>query len=124
MTGLDLLTGTQTALGTMPDPRLVFAGLAGAMALAVIALAVRSLIRQDRARYGPTCRRFCRAVGVNAAQRRLLLRLARRTGAPSIVSLLISRGCFEHAVERCPASKVEARRLAAIRTVVFEGKRG
>ena len=79
--------------------------------------AIASLVRRDRARLGPTTRRFCHAVGVGTSDRRLLESLAHVVGVPC-AALLVSRGCFDAAATHVAAS--EARRLAAIRERVFD----
>ncbi len=82
--------------------------------------AIVSLVRRDRGRHGPTTRRFCRALGVSASERRLLTRLARSIGARGVVSVLLSRGCFDEASAVAQVSRPDERRLAAIRRRVFE----
>ena len=102
-----LLSAERILLGSA----LVF--LAATLATAAIA----SLVRRDRARLGPTTRRFCCAVSVRKSDRRLLAGLAHVIGVPC-AALLVSRGCFDAAAVHASAS--EARRLAAIRKRVFE----
>ncbi len=87
------------------------------LAAALATAAVASLVRRDRARLGPTTRRFCHAVGVGTSDRRLLEDLAHIVGVPC-AALLVSRGCFDAATTHASAS--EARRLAAIRQRVFD----
>ncbi len=87
------------------------------LAVALATAAFASLVRRDRARLGPTTRRFCHAVGVGTSDRRLLEDLANIVGVPC-AALLVSRGCFDAAAAH--ASATEARRLAAIRQRVFE----
>ena len=60
--------------------RFVVAGLVIAMALALLAVGVLSLVRRDHVRQGPTMRRLGRALGLDAPQRRLLEQLAVKTG--------------------------------------------
>ncbi len=79
--------------------------------------AIVSLVRRDRARFGPTTRRCCRAVSVGMSDRRLLEDLARIVGVPC-AALLVSRGCFDAAAAHASAS--ETRRLDAIRQRVFK----
>jgi hypothetical protein len=87
------------------------------LAVFVAAVAITSLVKRDRARFGPATRRFCHALGVGSADRRLLESRARGVGV-RCAALLISRGCFDAAAARAPAD--EARRLATIRRRVFE----
>ena len=113
-------TAVLGALPGVPLGRLLVAGFVFAMALALMVLATRSLLRRDRARYGPTCRRVCSSLGIRDGERRLLERLARRAGVPSAATLLISRGSFEAAVARHGVGKTYAETLSSIRRKVFE----
>ncbi len=106
-----------TLYGLRPIPALV-GGLLIAMALALATTAIRSLILSDRRRWGPTTRRFCRALRISSPQRRLLLRVARQAGVRGEASLLLSRGCFDAAA--AGADPADAKRLAIIRRQVFE----
>jgi hypothetical protein len=99
---------------------LLVGGLLIAMALAVAALALASLVRRDRAAHGPSARRLCRALGLSKTEARLLGRVARASRAPGAGSLLVSRGCFDDAVGSYAAGAESARRLEVIRRKVFE----
>ncbi len=96
---------------------MILGGLFIAMGLAVATLAMASLIRHDRVRHGPSSRRFCRRLGLSGAERRLLERVARASGAPGAGSLLVSRGHFDTAAGLFAG---DARSLSAIRTNVFD----
>jgi len=108
LAGLDMVLSPQ---------RIVIGSVLVLMAAALATVAIASLVRRDRARFGPTTRRFCHEVGVRTSDRRLLDRLAQIVGVPCAV-LLVSRGCFDAAASHASAS--EARRLAAIRQRVFD----
>ena len=97
--------------------RIVLGSVLVLLAATLATSAIASLVRRDRARFGPTTRRFCHAVNVGTSDRRLLNDLARIVGVPC-AALLVSRGCFDAAAAHASAS--EARRLAAIRQRVFE----
>jgi hypothetical protein len=74
---------------------------------------------RDRARGGPLVRALTRSLGVDAAQRRFLNRVARSARLPNAGCLLISRGCFDHAARRFTGHADDARRLREIRRIVF-----
>lgn len=110
----NLLAGPDTVL----SPERIMLGSAIMLLAAMLATAaIASLVRRDRARLGPTTRRFCHAVSVAPSDRRLLESLSQIVGVPC-AALLVSRGCFDAAAVH--ASVSEARRLAAIRKTVFE----
>ena len=109
----NLLAGTDSVL----SPERIMLGSAIMLLAATFATAaIASLVRRDRARLGPTTRRFCYAVSVGPSDRRLLESLSHIVGVPC-AALLISRGCFDAAADHASAS--ETRRLAAIRERVF-----
>ncbi len=109
-----LLAGRDTVF----SPERIMLGSALVFLAAMLAAAaIASLVRRDRARLGPTTRRFCRAVSVGTSDRRLLEDLAHIVGVPC-AALLVSRGCFDAAAVHASAN--EARRLVAIRQRVFE----
>ncbi len=99
--------------------KFLVAGLVIAMALALLAVGVLSLLRRDRLRQGPTTRRLCRALGLDTPQRRLLEQLAVKTGVRCPAALLISRGCFDTAHRRYAPQGVELQQLNRIRRRVF-----
>ncbi len=99
--------------------RLLAAGLIFAMALALAAVGLLSLVRRDRIRQGPTMRRLCRALGLDTPQRRLLEQVADKTGVRCPAALLISRGCFDTAHRRYGPQGVELQQLNRIRRRVF-----
>ena len=102
-----------------PQNRLLAAGLVFAMALALAAVAVLSLVRRDRIRQGPTMRRLCRTLGLDTPQRRLLEHMAGKTGVRCPPTLLISRGCFDTAHRRYGPQGVELQQLNRIRRRVY-----
>ncbi len=108
LAGLDMVFSPQ---------RIVLGSALVLLAATLATAAFSSLVRRDRARFGPTTRRFCHAVGVGKSDRRLLEDLARIVGVPC-AALLVSRGCFDAATTHASAS--EARRLTAIRQRVFD----
>ncbi len=99
--------------------KFLVAGLVIAMALALVAVGVLSLVRRDHVRQGPTMRRLCRALGLDTPQRRLLEQLAGKTGVRCPAALLISRGCFDTAHRRYRPQGVELQQLNRIRLRVF-----
>ncbi len=103
--------------GVLSPERILVGAVLVFVSATVAMTAIVSLVQRDRARLGPTTRRLCRAVGVGAADRRLLESLARGVGVPC-AAMLVSRGCFEAAAAH--ASATEARRLSAIRRRVFD----
>jgi hypothetical protein len=106
--------------GALDNP-LLAGGLLVAMALAIVTLALASLMRRDRAAHGPTSRRMCRALRLTRSECRLLGRVARGARAPGAGSLLVSRGLFDTAVGLFGARADRARQLALIRRKVFDG---
>ncbi|MCH7849712.1 MAG: hypothetical protein IIB53_15295 [Planctomycetes bacterium] len=100
--------------------KFLVAGLVIAMALAVVAVGVLSLVRHDQVRQGPTMRRLCRALGLDTPQRRLLEQLAGKTDVRCPAALLISRGCFDTAHRRYRPQGVELQQLNRIRRRVFD----
>lgn len=99
------------------NERIVLGAFIVLVAVLLGGAAISSLVRRDRARLGPTTRRFLHALRIGTAERRLLERRARGIGVPC-AALLVSRGCFDAAAAQAPAT--DARRLAAIRGRVFE----
>lgn len=90
------------------------AALAGAMLLTLI-IALRR--RTDALSYGPEDRNFCRAIGLTARERRTMNRLANQAGLPGAVTLLASRGAFEHAIRLAvdSLSATQKRQIASVR---------
>ena len=113
-----------SAAGVLQPQRVLLGGVMAVMSIALALTAIGSLVRRDRARLGPTTRRFCRALTVGASDRRLLNSLARLVGAASPASLLLSRGCFDTAVSRLRTTRTEAGRIAALRRRVFDDAAG
>ena len=99
--------------------KLLVAGLAFAMAMALLTIGVLSLAQRDYIRQGPTLRRLCRALNVDATQRRLLQTMATRTGVQCPASLLVSSGCFDTARRRYKPEPAEAQQLGFVRTRLF-----
>ncbi len=99
--------------------RLLVAGLVIAMALGIVTVGVLSLVRRDHVRQGPTMRRLCRALDLDAPHRRLLENMAMKTGVRCPAALLISRGCFDTAHRRYRPQGVELQQLNRIRRRVF-----
>ncbi len=100
--------------------RFLVAGLVIAMAMALVAVGVLSLVRRDHVRQGPTMRRLGRALGLDAPQRRLLEQLAVKTGVRCPAALLISRGCFDTAHRRYKPQGVELQQLQSVRQRIFD----
>ncbi len=100
--------------------RLLVAGLVIAMALGIVTVGVLSLVRRDHVRQGPTMRRLCRALDLDALHRRLLENMAMKTGVRCPAALLISRGCFDTAHRRYRPQGVELQQLNRIRRRIFD----
>ncbi len=64
--------------------------------LLTLVLAVRW--SHDARSFGPESRRFCRAIGLTRRERSRFAQLARVAGLPDAVTLIASRGAFEHAL--------------------------
>jgi hypothetical protein len=103
------------------DPRVIGAALVIA-GLAMAGLVIWRRIRQDRRRHGPILRRACRELRLSWLQRHLLIAMARAGRVGSPVALLISRGCFDHAMAAYRARRPDLRpRMLAVRQTVFAG---
>jgi hypothetical protein len=96
----------------------------GALVLAVAAAGVAwtalALVRRDRRQGGALSRRLARGLGLGVADRRLVQRVARRAGLPGASPMLLSAGCFDAAARTVRGDGPAARRLAAIRSALFE----
>lgn len=92
----------------------------GVSVTAAIGYLASRLVRMDRLRHGPTCRRFARSLGLNWRQQRLVEKVARGAGLPGGVSMLVSRGCFDWAVKAFPLRPELSPAVAAIRRQVFD----
>ncbi len=77
------------------------------------------ILARDRARCGPTVRSLARSLGLSQVQYRLLSRIAAESGLPNAGSLLISRGCFDHAVRAGKRREKDVEVLRGIRKMVF-----
>lgn len=100
--------------------RFLVVGLIIAMALALLAVGILSLVRRDHVHQGPTMRRLCRALNLDAPQRRLLQHMAMKTGVCCPATLLISRGCFDTARRRYKPQLAEAQQLRSVRKRLFD----
>ena len=100
--------------------RFLVVGLVTAMALASLTVGVLSLVSRDRARKGSTMRRLCRALALDAPQRRLLQNIASRTGVQCPATLLISSGCFDTARRRYNPQPAAAQQLRSVRKRIFD----
>ena len=100
--------------------RFLVAGLVIAMAVALVTVGVLSLVRRDHVRQGPTLRRLCRALELDAPHRRLLENMAMKTGVRCPAALLISRGCFDTAHRCYKPQGIELQQLHSIRQRIFD----
>ncbi|MDY7108253.1 MAG: hypothetical protein SYC29_06410 [Planctomycetota bacterium] len=116
---LDGIGGAADARSGLSDSTMWAIALAGAGAL-VLAWIIVAAIRRDRARHGPAVRLIARGLGLRGTQLRLLREVARAAGVREVGSLLVSRGCFDRAVERYVARHGRAPQLAAIRRTIFD----
>jgi hypothetical protein len=93
--------------------------------IAATVLAVGLVLAQrDRAALNPELRRVCRALGISRSQRRALSVVARRAGLSSAASMLVSRGCFDHACDVArPGGRLGAR-VKGARAAAFESPGG
>jgi hypothetical protein len=108
--------GSSSLLG---EPLLWSMLLLGCGVTVLAAVAVRS-IQRDQARQGPLERHLARALGLAPAERRLLHEAAREGGFRNACSVMISRGCFDHAAQRHKARHGPCPRLRAIRHRLFD----
>ena len=118
----EFLHGSSPAPGTgspLTGPVMWATMLAGA-GTAIFAWVIVALVRRDRARHGATVRHLSHALGLSLGQRRLVHHVARVVGVREVGSLLISRGCFDRAVNSYVGRFGRAAQLAAIRRTVFE----
>ena len=86
----------------------------------LIAVGLRKRAAEDREEHGPVHRQLCRELGVSASQQRLLGDLSRAVGLSKPGALLISRGCFDRAVQRCAGATQRRNELAELRQRLFE----
>ena len=96
--------------------------LAAALAAPGAALAawlVLTALRRDRARGGPGERLLARSLRLTRDQLRLLRRAARAADLPNAACLLISRGCFDFAVERYAARGGDSAALRGLRRKLY-----
>lgn len=98
-----------------------FAGLLlVGLGLLVLFVLIVARIREDRGRQGPALRKMCRKMGVGRKQRRLLMAVAHSEGFDSPVSLLLSRGTFDFAVQHYVRKNDSARsELVKLRQLIF-----
>lgn len=86
----------------------------------VVAAMVTAWSTVDRRRHGPTIRRLSREMGLGRRDLLLLDRVARVAGRAHAGSLLISRGCFDHAARGFVHRHGQAARLRSIRSSLFD----
>jgi len=108
-----------TILATEPLPRII-ALLASAMLCGLLAAFVMRAGRRDRAIHGPAFRRIARGIGLGPLEQRSLIRLARLAEYPTPACLLISRGCFDAAVERASCESAREGALIRLRQRIFD----
>ncbi len=65
-----------------------------------IVIAIADLLRRDRVGGHLTARLMAQAIGIDRRELRLLSTLARGAAFPSPCCLMISRGCFDRAVQK------------------------
>ncbi|MCP3905227.1 MAG: hypothetical protein GY715_16500 [Planctomycetes bacterium] len=100
----------------------MIAGVLSSAAVAAIgAWGILAVVRRDRRQGGPLVRRLARGLRLGVNDRRLVQRVARRAGLPGAGAMLLSAGCFDHAVRHVRRDGPASRRLRAIRAAVFEG---
>jgi hypothetical protein len=111
--------GASGADSALTGPAIWAISLAGAGAV-ILAWIIVVMIRRDRARHGPGVRLLARGLGLSGAQQRLVRRVARVAGVREPGSLLISRGCFDRAVQRYVGRHGGTAQLAAVRRTIFD----
>lgn len=100
----DALRGSGVSASGWGDPQVWITLLAAAVLAAAVGGAV-SLLLRDRRMHGAAFRTLCRGLAIPRPQRRMLRRIAAVARVRHPASLLVSRGCFDHAVAtaRVPA---------------------
>jgi len=93
--------------------------LISAVLAATVAWVMLALLRRDRRQGGALVRRLARGLGLGVTDRRLVQRVASRAGLPGASAMLLSAGCFDEAARHVRRDGPAARRLTAIRAVVF-----
>jgi len=114
------LNGGDWAQRILSDPMTwgMAAAAAGAALLAAVATARR---RRDLAVHGPTWRRLAHRLKLSNEQRKLLTQLARHVGQRNPAPLVISRGCFDRAVQRSyPRARNQPAAVQRLRRTLFE----
>ncbi|MCA9295022.1 MAG: hypothetical protein KC983_00865 [Phycisphaerales bacterium] len=98
---------------------LLFVLLAASVATAIAGAVVWSW-RQYEAKDGPIVARLARQFGLSTVERRFIIRLARNAEVRHPATLLISVGCYQHAVGRfekhhgpAPMARTIARKIFA-----------
>lgn len=89
------------------------------LAAALAAWSLLGVLHTRRAESLATWRQLCRGLGLPAGRRRLVLAVARAAGHHHPAALLLSLGCFDHAVARYRATPAQRRELDAVRREVF-----
>jgi hypothetical protein len=107
-------------LGTTLTNPLLLGLLMAAVGAFLGALAARDLLRRRAAMQAGVFRHLALKLGLGWSDRRLVRRAALHAGVPSPAALLISRGCFDFAAQRCgDVSERDLKRLNVIRRQVF-----
>jgi len=102
---------------------LLWAMVLAAVGAAGSAWALLSLVRHDRAAGGAVNRHVMAALGLAAADRRFISRMARLAGLTQPAAVLISEGCFDFAARRLTPTSAQAARARLIRRKVFGPER-
>lgn len=90
-----------------------------ALAAAGIALVVVSWFRRTHSGDGRLVDHLARQLRLSAADRRLLRRMANAAALPTASSLLLSRGCFDHAANALAARDGWTPRVDRLRSRAF-----
>lgn len=98
-----------------------------AIGLIVVGVSLAGLVLvnrwlRDYRSLGPTNRRVRAESGLTRREWRSLERLARHAGVQPVASLVISRGCFQHALSRAPKCSADPR-VQAVAARLFDDPR-
>lgn len=114
------LNGEDWPQRVLADPML-WGMAAAAVGAAILAAVVIVRRRRDLAVHGPTWRRLAQRLRLSSEQRHLLRTLARHVGQTNPAALVISRGCFDRAVQRSyPRPRKVPVTVRALRRELFE----
>jgi len=107
----------------LTDPIVIGCILAALGTSAMIAWYLAA-VKRDRALQGPAFRAMTRAAGLNSAQQRLLIEMARIASVPVPATLLVSAGYFDHTVRTLGEHSLDRGQIQLIRDELFRSVLG